>query len=48
MKFEEDFDGDKKAGKREAHLSNKQVHTLTNSNIDKAIDEQIQGMTTQK
>ena len=44
MKFEADCDGIKEAEKREAHLANKQVHTITKSNIEAAINEQKEEM----
>ena len=34
----------KEAEPRPAHLANKQVHTSTNANIERAIEEQIQDM----
>ena len=46
MILEENFDGGKEAEKREAHLTNKQVHTITKTTIENAIDEQTQETTT--
>ena len=44
MIFEEDFDGNNEAEKREAHLANKQVHTKTKPNIESVSDEQVEEM----
>ena len=46
MIVEEDFDGHMEAATREAHLANKQVHTITKSNIEAAINEQKEEMAT--
>ena len=45
MKFEEDFDGNKEADKREPHLANKQVQTITKKdNVESAVAEHINEM----
>ena len=41
MKLEEDSEGNQDAEKRETHLANKQVHTITKANIKSAVEEQI-------
>ena len=41
MKLEEDSEGNQDAEKRETHLANKQVHTITKANIKSAVEEHI-------
>ena len=45
MKIGENFDGNKAAEKREDHLANNPVHTITNANIEIAVEEQVNYMT---
>ena len=44
--MEEGFYGDKDEEKKEAHLTTKQIHTITNHTMETSVTEQIDELTT--